>query len=88
MVFPPTPADGSGSASAKRLQAARFDRSLQQEQNATGKRQKAGNKKQRAKRKVQNGAMGTRGKKQEARTRARTRNGKNKKRQEEEERKR
>ena len=37
---PPTPADGRGSASEKRLQAARFDGSLQQEQDATGKRQK------------------------------------------------
>ena len=58
---PPTPADGRGSASEKRLQAARFDGSLQQEQDATGKRQKRGKKKQKARRKVQNGAVVFRG---------------------------
>jgi hypothetical protein len=58
VLYPPTPTDGWGSASEKRLQAARFGRSLEQEQDATGKRQKAGKKKQRARRKVQNGGHG------------------------------
>ena len=53
---PPTPADGRGSASEKRLQAARADRSLEHEHEATGKRQKTGKKKQRARRKVQKGS--------------------------------
>ena len=40
-INPPTPADGRGSASEKRLLTISSDRSLLQEQKATGKRQKA-----------------------------------------------